>query len=189
MFRLPRCFMKLGLAMAIFAVTLPLQAQNTFVEPTADKPVSVSAELKVRDGKSATLIVYAKIADGFHIYAQSQPKPFIATRIKIEDSVQFKLTGPFTASMKPHRRKHPALDVELHEFERAVSWSAPVKLTGADFNSLTMKGYVFAQTCTADRCLAPRKYLFTAKVTQIKKTNAESTASIFYSSHLLGEEL
>ncbi len=127
MFRLPRFLATLGLAMAIFAVTFPLQAQTESVKPLgadhppADKPVSVSAELKTRDGHSARLIVKANIADGFHIYAQSQPKPFLATHIEIDASDQFQLTGPFTATVEPHRRQHPALDVELHEFEHVVS--------------------------------------------------------------------
>ena len=172
MFRLPRYFAILGLAMAIFAVTFPLQAQTESAEPPADKPISVSAELRILDGDSAKLIVKANIADGLHSYAQSQPKPFLATHIEIDASDQFQLTGPFTATAEPHRRQHPALDVELHEFEHAVSWSAPVHLLGRDLDSLTITGHVFAQACTADRCLAPQKYLFTAKITRIETSNA-----------------
>ena len=74
MYRLPHYFATLGLAMAIFTITSPLLAQTE----SADKPVSVSAELRIRDDHSARLIVNANIADGFHIYAQSQPKPFLS---------------------------------------------------------------------------------------------------------------
>ncbi len=188
MFRLPNYFATLGLATAISAFTFPLQAQTESVEPPADKPVSVSAELKIRDGNSARLIVKANIADGFHIYAQSQPKPFLATHIEIDASDQFQLTGPFTATVEPHRRQHPALDVELHEFEHVVSWNAPVQLLGSDLDSLTMTGHVFAQACTADRCLAPQKYLFTAKVTRIETSNATANVAATESTNSISEQ-
>ena len=174
MYRLPDILKTLAMTMALLTLTVPAKAQAELDQRAADDPVSVSAELKLNDRSSAVLTIHAKIDDGFHIYAQSQPKPFLATRIEIVPSNQFDIMGPFKPSVEPQRLRHEALDVKLHEFEREVSWNAPVKLLCEIGHPVpTLTGHVFAQACTADRCLAPRKYSFTATV-----THSESVAIV-----------
>ena len=170
-----------GTLTTVFAlVASTANAQPALQASSQDDSVRISAELTMHGATSGVLTVRAEIADGFHIYAQSQPKPFPAARIKIEPSESFEVTGPFRPSVEPTRRRHKALDVELHEFEHEVSWTAPVRLiveqasplaSGisedalATRNSLTISGHVFAQACTVDRCLAPRMYRFEATAT------------------------
>lgn len=48
-----------------------------------------------------------------------------------------------------------------------MNWSAPVELTReVDPASLNVTNTIFAQACNADRCLAPKTYSFTAKISQ-----------------------
>ena len=133
----------------------------------ADDPppvVGISSTLTRTSERAGQLSVTADIADGFHIYAQSQPRPFLATRITVAESPVVRVTGAFTASRPPKIVKHPTLEVELHEYEGQVTWTAPVEFSQAPSDELVVRGTVFAQACEADRCLAPRTYEFHSPV-------------------------
>jgi len=123
--------------------------------------VVVSAAI-LNTGNQPALQITAKIRDGLHIYAQSQPRPFLATRIAISETPGIELTGPFTADQEPIRLRHEQLDVELHEFENTVVWTAPLKLEGTSA-ATTLQGTVFAQACEEGRCFAPVTYTFEVK--------------------------
>ena len=61
--------------------------------------VKVRAEFAVdKTGQNRTLAVTADIRDSFHIYAMTQPKPFIATKVHVDQSDAFTLTTGFTPS-------------------------------------------------------------------------------------------
>jgi suppressor for copper-sensitivity B len=102
----------------------------------------------------------ADIANGFHIYAQSQPRPFLATRITVPESPAVRVSGAFNPSRPPKIVKHPTLGVELHEYEGQVTWTAPVEFSMPPSADLVMRGTVFVQACQEDRCLAPKTYKF-----------------------------
>jgi suppressor for copper-sensitivity B len=124
--------------------------------------VGISSTLTRTSEGVCQLSVTADIADGFHIYAQSQPRPFLATRITVAESPSVRVTGAFTPSRPPKIIKHPTLEVELHEYEGRVTWSAPVAFSTAPSAGLVVQGTVFAQACQEDRCLAPKTYEFKA---------------------------
>ncbi len=126
--------------------------------------VTVRAELAVDRGhRTGRLSVAAEIQDGFHIYAMTQPKPFLATQIHVDDSDRFAVTGPFQASRPAKVHRHQSIDVELHEHEGVVTWTAPVKLSaGVDPQTVKITGYVYAQACDASGCRAPTKFPFRA---------------------------
>ena len=72
------------------------------VSQKADSVVTVRAELKAGESeRTGKLVVTAEIAKGYHIYAMTQPKPFIATRIAVAESARFSLSGPFQVSPRP----------------------------------------------------------------------------------------
>ena len=65
----------------------------------ADSVVTVRAEFTVGDdGRTGKLSVAAEIRRGYHIYATTQAKPFIATRIDLDPTDRFKLSAPFKVS-------------------------------------------------------------------------------------------
>jgi thiol:disulfide interchange protein DsbD len=126
--------------------------------------VAISSMLTRSSDRVGQLSVTADIASGFHIYALSQPRPFLATRITVAESKTVRVTGAFTPSRPPNIVKHATLGVELHEYEGRVTWTAPVEFSPALGAGLDVQGTVFAQACQADRCLAPKTYEFKASL-------------------------
>ncbi len=126
--------------------------------------VRISSSLIRSSDRADQLSVTADIASGFHIYAQSQPLPFLATRITVAESPVVRVTGAFTPSRPPRIVNHPTLGVELHEYEGQVTWTAPVEMSSTPSAELVVHGTVFAQACQADRCLAPMTYEFKASL-------------------------
>lgn len=167
------------LTLILLVAVSPAIAQSGISSEAGTEIVSVSAELQVESSTSARLVVTANIADGYHIYAQSQPQPFLASKISVTESSQFRIVDSFRPDTTPLVHRHEALDVELHEFERVVNWSAPVELApGIELSSLNVSGTVFAQACNADRCLAPKAYSFTATVTRVASQPSSSELAL-----------
>lgn len=167
------CSLFLG---TIFATSLEA-AQSSDAEH-----VTVSALIQVEDVQSGNrngkLIVTANVAEGLHIYAQSQPKPFLATKIRIDESESFESSGNFLAQRDPILIRHNSLDVELHEFEGQISWEVPLQFAdGVDVASLEVTGELFAQACEAERCFAPQTYEFVAKVYDVASFGVQSNSS------------
>lgn len=127
-------------------------------------PVRITAELEPRSSVEVDLVVRAKIEPGLHIYAQTQPKPFLATQLNVQPQPAIESVGEFVASKKPLVMRHKSLDVELHEHEHDVEWRSRLRLNGELAQpTLLIEGTVFAQACEADRCYAPRTYPFVAE--------------------------
>jgi suppressor for copper-sensitivity B len=124
--------------------------------------VQVSAALTRTAERTGHLSVTAEIKKGFHIYAQSQPRPFLATKIMVAESADVRVTGAFTPSRSPTIVKHPTIKVELHEYEGQVTWTAPVALRSPSDAAIAVAGTVFIQACEEGRCLAPQTYAFKA---------------------------
>lgn len=180
------------LAIVLLVFTSPAVAQFGAPSGAEQEIVRVSAELQIENETTGRLIVTARIADGFHIYAQTQPKPFLASKISVAESAQFRITDSFRPDTTPLVHRHDVLDVELHEFEREVNWSAPVELTrGVDVASLNVTGTVFAQACNADRCLAPKTYAFTATVVRAATpvSPPDDTQSVIATEDIIGSRV
>ena len=164
----------------VFATLLALFALATAVNASQlsdEAHVSVSASVHVAQAEGhalqAKLVVTARVAEGLHIYAQSQPKPFLATEISVEANESFRLAGEFRPLQAPIVIQHKSLNVELHEFENEISWEAPIEFAeGVDLDSFIVSGELFAQACEADRCFAPQTYSFAAPVEFV--ANADS---------------
>lgn len=144
---------------------LLLAAPQAFAQ-SADSPhVVIQAQLQQTTPTTGTLTIHATIQSGLHIYAQSQPKPFLATRFDLVENA-FAMIGPFTPNTAAQIHRHPQLEVDLHEHEGNISWTAPITSRGAGDFPTQIQGSVFAQACEADRCYAPQTYPFVATLTQ-----------------------
>ncbi|HTU17162.1 MAG TPA: cytochrome c biogenesis protein CcdA, partial [Gemmataceae bacterium] len=153
------CFQLLTLVFVLAFVGPSLQ----LARGAADIPVvRVSATLTRTSERTGQLSVTADIKKGFHIYAQSQTRPFLATKISAAESSAVRVTGAFTPSRPPKIVWHPTINVELHEYEGQVMWTAPVEFWSPPDADLVMRGMVFAQACEDGRCLAPETYAFKA---------------------------
>lgn len=142
-----------------------------------DADVTVSAAVQVADAQAgngqAKLVVTANVADGLHIYAQSQPQPFLATKITVSENDQYRASGEFLPTRQPILIHHESLNVDLHEFEGEISWEVPLQIAdGVDLGTLEVTGELFAQACEAERCFAPQTYGFTAKVYDVASFGA-----------------
>ncbi|KAA1261294.1 Thiol:disulfide interchange protein DsbD precursor [Rubripirellula obstinata] len=142
--------------------------------------VNVSATIEQTKTGEAELVVTAKVFDGLHIYAQSQPKPFLATKIAITDLPdRIESVGEFVADRKPILVQHESLGIELHEFEGTVQWRAPLTIrdelaTEVSDPPEVLAGTVFAQACEGDRCFAPTTYSFKADYQTVKSVAASN---------------
>lgn len=116
--------------------------------------VEISAQISRVAPDEAELVITAKIQPGLHIYAQSQPKPFLATKINVKSSDQIRSVRPFVPSKEPVILKHEKLGAELHEHEGTISWRSRLQLKDSDADT-SISGIVFSQACEKDRCFAP----------------------------------
>ncbi len=157
------CFaMRSPLRLLILVVALVFAGPVLPNAKAGDVPpiVAISSNLAHTSDRLGQLSVTAKIANGFHIYALSQPRPFLATRITVPESPAVRVSGAFTPSRPPKIVKHPTLGVELHEYEGQITWTAPIEFSAPLGADLVVQGTVFVQACQEDRCLAPRTYEF-----------------------------
>lgn len=139
--------------------SLSLPLRTPFSDPQPD--VRVSAVVVMRSGQ-AVLQVEAHIREPLHIYAQSQPKPFLASRLAVAAAPAVRVSGPFVADRRPVKETHPQLDTELHWFADRVVWEAPLDVTAA--RDTVIEGTLFAQACEEGRCYEPKTYPFEATV-------------------------
>ena len=146
----------------VFALAL-VGPSHQLASGAADIPVvRVSATLTRTSERTGQLSVTADIEKGFHIYALSQPRPFLATKISAAESSAVRVTGAFTPSRPPKIVRHPTVKVELHEYEGQVMWTAPVEFLSPPDANIVVRGMVFAQACEDGRCLAAETYDFKA---------------------------
>jgi hypothetical protein len=108
----------LTLAFALGFLDSPLRTVQAADNPAV---VRISSTLTRTSDTVGQLSVTADIASGFHIYAQSQPRPFLATTITVAESPVLRVTRTFTSSRPPKIIRHPTLGVELHEYEGQVT--------------------------------------------------------------------
>jgi Disulphide bond corrector protein DsbC len=115
--------------------------------------------------RPARLVIVGQIAPSWHIYSISQPPGGpIRSKIKLQESSDYRLLGDFTAS--PPAEVHEYADiwpgVKIEEHSGKVTWQAPIELSpGVDPAKFEIAGAVYAQIC-ADSCLPPRDYKFVA---------------------------
>ncbi len=98
-----------SLLLFVASIVVPVSAysQDSGFGHDSAPVVTVQANFSVDDnGRSGELSVTATVRDGYHIYAMSQPKPFLATKIVVDPSNQIELLGSFRASRPPNVHRH-----------------------------------------------------------------------------------
>ena len=120
--------------------------------------VTASAAILPGEGnRPARLAVTARMAPGWHIYSLGQAQPMIATKIKLDPSSDFRVTGDFTASQPPAKHQEPDIfpGVTIEEHAGEVTWQAPIELApGVDPAKIRITGAVYAQAC---QCACSRR--------------------------------
>jgi|GEM_PF-6600236 len=114
------------------AAILSLLAATTLGQETPQ--VQVKAELQPQSSQEVDLVVRAKIAPGLHIYAQTQPKPFLATKFTVKSNPAIESVGEFVANKAPLMLRHESLGAELHEHE--TRWNGDLEF-GSQVNLQT----------------------------------------------------
>ncbi len=145
---------------------IPQFAGSNFAAKTSEPATwSVSYEL----GESSTegqLRIKVELAKGWHIYSTTQPAGGpLPTKISIASPESVKAT----ASFKPDRQPTESLSTEfkgvtVEEYEKTVTWTAPLSLP-ADFGGpITIE--VDALACTSDGSCLPIKETLEALPTE-----------------------
>jgi suppressor for copper-sensitivity B len=141
------------------------RGRPTPTEFNASKVTVRASILPGESSQSAKLAVTAQIAPDWHIYSITQaPDGPVKTKIKLNPSKQYRLTGGFTANPAPEPHSYPDIwpGLAVEEHTREVTWEAPIELLpGVSHAELKIGGAVNAQAC-ADACIPPRDYAFTA---------------------------
>ena len=114
-----------------------------------DDPVAMTSSFKIVKGKQRGILsVTATIAPNWHVFSMTKTKGPVATKIKVEESADYKLIGKFKPDRKPHVVKEEGFAEPSLEFEEAVTWSAPIELTaGVNPEDLTINLVFNGQTC------------------------------------------
>lgn len=130
--------------------------------------VQLSAEFTAPgEGRQSFLVIHARIQPGHYIYSLTQPPGGPrATRIRVDESPEFRLAGDFQANPPPATKREPLFDnllVEYHAGE--VTWFAPIEWkSDVDLSQVAITGSVQAQVCDEATCYPPQSFSFTARL-------------------------
>lgn len=164
------------LVSAMLILALPATAQVTIDALAADQAAGGPPELVVKakaeftepaGDKPGRLFITAEIGDGWHIYSITQkPGGPVPTKVKLDASKDFKLTGDFKPFPNFEKHVEPAFNnlvVETHEGK--VVWYAPVEFApGVDPKKLKIAGKLSFMACNDSSCLPPDAIKFEAKL-------------------------
>ena len=117
--------------------------------------LQVNAGFKIKEGTLfGNLYVDVLVGEGYHTYSQNHGGSEISTRFEVPISNQFEVIGNFQPDREPHAFEKEGKNYE--EFEGAVTWTAPFKLTeGVDPNNLLINVKYRGQVCDANSCQPP----------------------------------
>jgi hypothetical protein len=119
-------------AIVLIAALCGAVSQTIHAQTAGKSQVTATAEFSPpdRQGKSI-LSVTAKIADGWHIYSNTQkPGGPKKTQIKLEESKSFERTGDFKVTKKPEIHEYPNAwpGLKVEEHHGTVTWQAEIEL-------------------------------------------------------------
>ncbi|MCI0359899.1 MAG: thioredoxin family protein [Planctomycetaceae bacterium] len=118
----------------------------------SSQPAKFSASFKLTEGsRKGTLLVSASIEANWHVYSISQPPGGpMPTKIKVTETADFKVLGPFQADQPPHVKPPDpkGFNVNSEEHEEFVAWSAPLEIAAdADPANFEISVLVNGQVC------------------------------------------
>jgi suppressor for copper-sensitivity B len=155
-----------GLSLASAQTGLFDNLQGAQAPANTEPLVTVSAAFTADKGsREGQLAITADIAQSWHIYSITQPPGGpVRSKIKLDESPDFKVTGDFKPSVSP--KKHVDNDafkgLTLEEHTATVTWTAPIELAAdVEPEKLQIRGKLLAQTCSGSQCSAPEDFPFT----------------------------
>ena len=122
-------------------------------------PVTWTARLEpadARSGEGARIVVTAKMAALWHIYALTQPgNGPVPTRIELVPGKALVAAGK-PVQPRPDRKQDPGFNMDVEEYEGSVVFGVPVKLTSeaAGVQNATVR--VRYQACSSANCRLPK---------------------------------
>jgi DsbC/DsbD-like thiol-disulfide interchange protein len=145
---------------AILAILLWPAAQAVAQE---ENPIQWSLKPAARlqglkTGDVFEVVLEATIAEGWHLYALTQPpgSPVTATRISMPEGPAFILGGEIKAPA-PQTDMDPNFGTETEFYEGSAAFVLPVRvLASASPGEQTIRVNAFYQTCNDQMCLPPR---------------------------------
>ena len=188
-FRLMLAFFALALVGTQPAFALPQFDAPDFGDPfsldAGGKPLAIEATFESEPGgQKGTVNLKVTLGEGWHVYSVTQkPGGPKISKIILEDSDAFKLTGKFEPDSDPHE-KEEGFPVTSEYHEGTVVWSAPVEFAkGTDLNGLEIIGKLTGQRCNDNTGCVP----FTSHFTGVYSGEKKKVAATFRSedSHLL----
>lgn len=133
----------------------------------SEEHVGFSAGFTVQENsRRGTLRLTARIEPGWHVYSVTQQKGGpMASKIKVAESADFQMLGPFQPDQAPHIKHDKLYRVPLEEHGGTVTWTAPLELAeGVDPETLSIELSYSGQVCS-DVCIPIANQKVQAKFT------------------------
>ena len=123
-------------------------------------PVSWTFSSKKISDNVYELQLTANIQNGWHLYAQAQPKDAIAvpTTFEFTKNPLVQLDGSVKEAGKLEKFTDKDLGVSAHQYSKKVLFTQRVKLKGKAKSNVS--GNVTFQTCDDKKCLPPKTVTF-----------------------------
>lgn len=123
-------------------------------------PVSWTFSSKKISDNVYELQLTANIQNGWHLYAQAQPKDAIAvpTTFEFTKNPLVQLNGSVKEAGKLEKFTDKDLGVSAHQYSKKVLFTQRVKLKGKAKSNVS--GNVTFQTCDDKKCLPPKTVSF-----------------------------
>lgn len=165
-------------ARTLAAIEDPPKSANPGATPDPaqnQNPIDISVKIdqsQLKPGQTAKLMITAKLAPGWHLYALTQPPPPKAAKVTIDESGPFKLAGP-VRQPKPKVYKDPNFSEPgkpfmSQAFENEVTFTAPIKVASdAKAGAHKLIAKFSYQVCDDQTCLRP-----TTKTLEVETTIA-----------------
>ena len=140
----------------------------------ADEPeevVGVKADFKQTGEGAGELTFTMTIAEGWHIYSQTQTGGPIPTTVTIESSEGCEKDGGLMTPKQMARAYDEMFGVEVGTYEGTVVFTQRLKLTGEKYR---FSGYLEYGACNSTQCLPPTAVEFSYSG-EVEKKKAEPT--------------
>ena len=108
--------------------------------------------LLLPDSNEGVLVISADVAEGHYLYSLTQ-KELPPTKIEVEESESFSVTGKFQPSKKPKLVYDDIFETNLEKHFGKIDFILPIKLAGAvDVESLEITAKLTGQACSDATC-------------------------------------
>jgi hypothetical protein len=118
---------------------------------------SAVPEAAVKHGSNATLELSAKIQEGWHVYALTQPSGGpTPLRVTLDENAVVQIAGA-TSSTAPERKHDPSFDLETQFYTQSFAVHVPVRVkANAAAGRQLIPVSIRFQTCSDRECQPPR---------------------------------